>query len=79
MHLAKIYDPILKQRSKWIYRLVETEQQAQEIHEQLMHQMAICAGITEQLKATNQMAWAQKINAISNQVREIVSTELILV
>ena len=55
------------------------EQQAQEIHEQLRHQMAICAGISKQLKATDQMAWTQKMNAISNQVREIVSTELILV
>jgi len=39
--------------------------------------MAENAGITEQLKATDQMAWVQKMNAISNQVREIINSELI--
>lgn len=39
--------------------------------------MAVCAGITEQLKATDQMTWVQKMNAISNQVQEIINTELI--
>ena len=57
--------------------LVEVDQQAQEMYDRLMNQMAVRAGITEQLKATNQMAWVQKMNAISNQVREIISTELI--
>ena len=57
--------------------LVEVDQQAQDMYDQLMYQMAIRAGITEQIKATDQMAWVQKMNAISNQVREIINAELI--
>ena len=57
--------------------LVEIDQQAQDMYDQLMHQMAVRAGITEQLKASDQMAWVQKMNAISNQVREIINAELI--
>ena len=53
--------------------LIEIDQQAQEMYDQLMNQMTARAGINEQLKATNQMAWVQKMNAISNQVREIVN------
>ena len=57
--------------------LIEVDQQAQDMYDRLMNQMAVRAGITEQLKATNQMAWVQKMNAISAQVREIINTELI--
>ena len=57
--------------------LVEVDQQAQDMYDRLMNQMAVRAGITEQLKASNQTAWVQKMNAISNQVREIINVELI--
>ena len=57
--------------------LIEVDQQAQDMYDQLMRQMAVRAGITEQLKATDQMAWVQKMNAISSQVREIINAELI--
>ena len=57
--------------------LIEIDQQAQDMYNQLMSQMATNAGITEKLKATDQMAWVQQMNTVSNQVREIVSTELI--
>ena len=59
--------------------LIEIDQQAQEMYKQFMNQMAVRAGITKQLKATDQMAWAQKMNAISNQVREIINAERIYV
>lgn len=45
----------------------------------LMKQMAKAAGINEDLKATDQMAWVQQMNAIDAQVREIINTELIYV
>ena len=57
--------------------LIEVDQQAQDMYDQLMHQMAVRAGINEQLKATSQMVWVQKMNTISNQVREIINAELI--
>ena len=57
--------------------LIEIAQQAQEMYDQLMNQMTVRAGITEQLKATDQMAWVQKMNAIAAQSREIINAELI--
>ena len=42
-----------------------------------MKQMAAQAGINEQLKEQDQMAWVQQMNAIDAQVREIIVTELI--
>lgn len=57
--------------------LIEIDQQAQEMYNLLMNQMAAQAGITEKLKAADQMAWVQQMNAISTQVREIINAELI--
>lgn len=45
--------------------------------EQLVNQMAVAEGITEQLKADNQMAWVGKMNNIRNQVIEAINTEII--
>ena len=59
--------------------LAEVDQQATDMHERLMKQLAAQAGITEQLKAQDQMLWVQQMNAIDAQVREIVNTELIFV
>ena len=39
--------------------------------------MAEREGVTEQLKAENQMAWVQKMNNIRNRVAEIVNNEVI--
>ena len=43
----------------------------------LVKQMAAHEGITEQLKAENQLLWIQKMNNIRNRANEIVSYELI--
>ena len=62
---------------KLFSHLAEIDQQAQDMYNRLMNQMAVRAGITEQLKATDQMSWVQKMNAISSQIREIIEAELI--
>ena len=43
----------------------------------LTRQMAVAEGVTEQLKAGNQMAWAGKMNSIRNRAAEIINTEII--
>ena len=43
----------------------------------LVKHMAEREGVTEQLKAENQMAWVQKMNNIRNRVAEIVNNEVI--
>ena len=45
----------------------------------LMKQFAEKENITEKLKATNQLEWVQKMNAIKNGVEEIIFEELIFV
>ena len=44
--------------------------------DQLMTQMAAQEGITEQLKAKNQMEWVMRINSIRSRAEEIVWDEL---
>ena len=43
----------------------------------LIKQMAERDGVTEQLKAENQMMWVRKMNNIRNRATEIVNVELI--
>ena len=57
--------------------LAEVNQQANELHDRLIKQMTAQAGINEQLKEQDQMAWVQQMNAIDAQVREIINHDLI--
>ena len=43
----------------------------------LVKQMAEAEGVTEQLKADNQMEWVGRMNNIRNKAMEIVNSELI--
>lgn len=60
----------------WQY-LAEIEKQASEMFDILVEQMKENEGVTEQLKAENQMEWVQKISNIEARAREIVINELI--
>ena len=42
----------------------------------LMTQMAAQEGITEQLKAENQMEWVRRMNSIRSRAEEIIWNEL---
>ena len=57
--------------------LEEIDRAAEERTELLMAQMAEREGVTEQLKAEDQMAWVQAMNSIRNRAEEIVLAELI--
>ena len=57
--------------------LEEIDRAAEEMTELLMAQMAEREGVTEKLKAENQMAWVQAMNSIRNRVEETIHTELI--
>jgi len=43
----------------------------------IIDQMKAAEGVTEELKAADQMAWAQAMNSIRNRAEEIVLAELI--
>jgi hypothetical protein len=57
--------------------LEEIDQQANEMLELLTRQMAAQEGVTEQLKAADQLAWVGCMNSIRNRAEEIISAELI--
>ena len=57
--------------------LADIEEQAQERFERIVEQMAESEGITEQLKATHQVAWVGEMNNIWSRAREVVNAKLI--
>ena len=57
--------------------LAEVDNRAKEMLDRLVNQMAEKQGVTEQLKAQDQMAWVQRLNNIRNAAEEIVNTEAI--
>ena len=59
--------------------LDEIDQACEERMELLMQQMAKQEGVTEVLKATDQMEWVRRMNSIRNRAEEIVLHELVYV
>ena len=57
--------------------LADIDRQAEELFSQLVKQMAEAEGVTEQLKADNQMEWVGRMNNIRSRAMEIVNSELI--
>ena len=57
--------------------LAEIDHQAEELFSQLVSQMAAAEGVTETLKASDQMEWVRRTNSIRNRAGEIVESELI--
>ena len=59
--------------------LADIDKQAEEMFSQLLKQLAEKDGITETLKATDQMEWVRRMNSVRAQATEIVNKELIFV
>lgn len=57
-------------------QLAEIDDRAVEMLDRLVKQLAEKEGLTERLKATDQMAWVQRMNNIRNVAEEIVNTEV---
>ena len=57
--------------------LADIDRQAEELFSRLVKQMAETEGVTEQLKADNQMEWVGRMNNIRSRAMEIVNSELI--
>ena len=57
--------------------LADIEEQAQERFERIVEQMKQAQGITEQLKAENQMEWVERKHNIQTCAREVVNKEMI--
>ena len=57
--------------------LADIEEQAQELFLRLVEQYADTEGVTEALKANDQMAWVRKMNGIRHRANEVVMQEIV--
>ena len=57
--------------------LEEVDQQANDVLEQMVKRMAKAQGITEQLKADDQMEWVWQMNAIRAAAEEVILKEFV--
>lgn len=57
----------------------DIDRQAEKMFSQLVAQMKQAEGVTEQLKATDQMQWVGIMNDIRNRAEEIVKSEVLFV
>lgn len=80
----------LKQHHKALYynlltsgklhsHLADIEEQAQQLFLRLVKELGEIEGVTEQLKAADQMAWVRRMNNIRSRVTEVVNAEVIFV
>ena len=70
------YHKMLNEHTLYDY-LLQFNRDAEDTFNRLVKQMAEREGVTEQLKATNQIAWVGKMNNIRQRATEIVNAELI--
>ena len=57
--------------------LADLNEQAEEMFSRLVKQLAEKEGVTEAIKAENQLLWVQRMNSIRNTAMEIISNDLI--
>lgn len=76
-HNRNILYTNLLTKGKLTAYLADIDEQAENMFDQLLRQLAEREGVTEQLKANNQILWVKKMNSIRNLAEEIVNHELI--
>ena len=79
-YLQKYHDGIytgLLLSGKLNAHLEEIDRSANEMFELLLRQYAAREGVTEKLKANNQMEWVRRMNDIRKRAEEIICSELI--
>ena len=59
--------------------LASLDEQAEEMFSRLVKQMAVREGVTEKLKADNQMEWVGRMNNIRQRATEVVNAEYIFI
>ena len=73
-----LYCSLLLSGKLWTH-LADVNEQAEERLALIMEQMKAAEGVTEELKARNQLAWVQHMNSIRSRAEEIIYTELVYV
>ena len=75
-HRKGLYNSMLLTGRLWAH-LTEIDRTAQEQMDNLVAEMAKEQGVTEALKASNQMEWVQRMNNIRQSAEEIIRSDLI--
>ena len=75
-HRPILFNDLILSGQLWTY-LAELNQQAQERLFLIVEQMTVAEGVTEDLKASDPLAWVGAMNSIRNRAEEIVLHELI--
>ena len=70
------YNCLLLSGKLWTY-LADLNEQAQDKLERMIDQMKDAEGITEALKASDSMAWIQRMNNIRARAEEVIREEVI--
>lgn len=76
-HCAR-YDSLLLSGELWTY-LADLNEQAEKRLDTIIRQMMEAEGVTEELKAHEQMEWVRQCNSIRSRAEEIIRSELIYV
>ncbi|MBQ3194374.1 MAG: TnpV protein [Oscillospiraceae bacterium] len=75
-HRPILFNDLILSGQLWTY-LADLNEQAQERLSLIIDQMKEAEGVTEELKASNQMAWVGAMNSIRNRAEEIILREMI--
>ena len=75
-HRSAFYATLVLEGRLYSY-LAEVDHRATEMLDRLMKQMTVQEGVTEQLRAQDQMAWVRAMNSIRNRVEEVINAEVI--
>ena len=75
-HRPILFNDLILSGQLWTY-LADLNEQAQERLTLIVDQMKKDEGVTEELKAADQMAWVGTMNSIRNRAEEIILRELI--
>lgn len=77
-HHAIRYTNLITEGTLWTY-LADLNEQAQDRMTRIIEQMMESEGVTEALKAADQLAWVGAMNSIRNRAEEIIREEMIFV
>lgn len=72
------YSSLILTGKLWTY-LADLNEQAEERLYLIIEQMKSAEGVTEELKARNQLEWVGRMNNIRNRAEEIINSELIYI
>ena len=77
-HKPGQYNELLLSGKLWTY-LADLNEQADDRLTRIISQMQAAEGVTEELKACDQLAWVGAMNSIRSRAEEIIRSEMIYV